>query len=819
MHRTRIKWLASFVASMVFSRTIVAGEYFDPGLLQAVNGGATIGDTSLLSQGYQPPGIYRVHIDVNGKPLLVSSIRFELNKEKQLIPCFSYKNYQKLGVDMRKIAAKSEDNELKNSCTPMEEQLPGAKASFDFSTLKLDVTLPQTILRDESEQGVPVQEWDDGIPALIAQYQLSGQQYINHGANTQDAVFANLTNGLNIGRWRYRNNSTISNDERWKSISSYVETAVRTLKGELTLGDASTPSEVFDSLRVRGMQLSSDDNMIPDGLTGFAPIIRGIAKSNARITVSDNGYTIYQRNVPPGPFVISDLASVSNGGKLEVTITEADGSQTHSTIAYSSVPQLLRAGQFKYSFVVGHFLSDDSAAISKPEIAQATLSYGLPLDATLYGGSQYQEKFTALSAGLGFDFRRFGGIALDATHSRARRENASEYNGDMVRLTWRNAIPESDTQLQLDNRYYRHDYLSFNDWANTQDLLQNNRKRREYNFTLNQGITAEHSLYVTLSRSENVDNSVSRSWQLGWNGALQRVSFSLALNMTRNESDPQWDKQLALTLSLPLGAWFPASQPMVNYTATSGLQGDMTHQVGISGKVGDRQDLNWNTQLSEASQHGQRDTQSGSLGLDYQGKYGDMSATWNAERNQYVSWNASGSVVAHRHGVTAGRYSNNSLAVVAIPDASDVPLDGGQNIETDWRGYAIVPDLQPYRRNTLAIDTHASKELDFVSTSAQVAPTKDAIVLAQFTAIRGRKVVMTMKYRGDYLPFGTQARVEGSEEVYYVGDRGQVYLNAAPDSGEVHFSWGDKQSCSAPFTLPAKEGAKLPVAVLEMECH
>src|SRR5690606_28300148 len=133
--------------------------------------------------------------------------------------------------------------------------------------------------------------------------------------------------------------------------------------------------------------------MTPDQLTGFAPMIRGIAKSNARVTVRENGNIIYQRSVPAGPFVITDLSSVSNGGKLDVTITEADGSETHSTVAYSNVPQLLRTGQMKYSLSAGKYLSGSSGVEKKPEVLQSTLSLGLPLNTTLYGGSQFHEKF------------------------------------------------------------------------------------------------------------------------------------------------------------------------------------------------------------------------------------------------------------------------------------------------------------------------------------------------------------------------------------------------------------------------------------------
>lgn len=805
--------------SFLCSKIVLAGEYFDPGLLQSANGNTVIPDTSLLSQGYQPPGTYRVKINVNGKPSFVSDVRFELNDNKELIPCFSFQTYQKLGVDLKKITSKTEDNSVKNTCVGMQEQLPGTKADFDFSKLTLEISIPQTVMRDETLYGVPEEEWDEGIPALISMYQFSGQQYIHSTNDTQDSVFANLTNGFNLGRWRYRNNATLSNSDGWKSISNYVETAVRSLKGELTVGDASTPGDIFDSLMMRGVQLNSDDDMLPDQLTGFAPLIRGIAKSNAQVTVRNNGYIIYQRSVPPGPFVIQDLSSVSNGGKLDVTITEADGSETHSTVSYSNVPQLLRAHQIKYSLAVGRYLTNENSVEETPELLQAGLSWGLPFDITTYGGIQYREKYRALSLGVGLDLQRAGGIAVDVTKSQGQRGNSPEYKGEMLRLTYRNSIPETGTQIQLDNRYYRRDYLSFSDWADFETLFEDSRLKREYNLTINQSITDQHSFFITLARTANQDSTVSRSWQLGWNGSWETVSFSLAWSMTRNEGASDWDKQLALTLSAPMGSLFPSTQPMLNYSATSGLKGDLSNQVGVSGRVGDRQDLNWNTQVTYASQNGQSDTQSGSAGLDYQGNRGEFNVTYNADKNQYLSWNASGNVIAHKGGITLGRFSSGSQALISIPGAENVELGSNQNIRTDSQGFAIVPDLQSYHRNTLAVDPQTNKEVDFVSTSSEVIPTKDAVVLAHFKAIGGRKVVMTVSYKGQLLPFGAQARIEGNDNTWYVGDQGQTYLNAAPDEGTVNFSWGDKQLCSAPFTLPGKKSVKLAIALLDVECH
>lgn len=67
--------------------------------------------------------------------------------------------------------------------------------------------------------------------------------------------------------------------------------------------------------------------MLPSSMRGFAPEINGIAQSNARITVSQNGNVVYQTYVAPGPFSIKDLYPTGSSGNLQVNISEEDGSE------------------------------------------------------------------------------------------------------------------------------------------------------------------------------------------------------------------------------------------------------------------------------------------------------------------------------------------------------------------------------------------------------------------------------------------------------------------------------------------------------------
>lgn len=82
-------------------------------------------------------------------------------------------------------------------------------------------------------------------------------------------------------------------------------------------------------------------------------MIRGVALTNARVTVTQNGSRLDETTVAPGAFEIDDQYATGYGGNLLETITEADGSQRSFTVPYASVVQLLRPGVSRLNFVLG----------------------------------------------------------------------------------------------------------------------------------------------------------------------------------------------------------------------------------------------------------------------------------------------------------------------------------------------------------------------------------------------------------------------------------------------------------------------------------
>lgn len=125
----------------------------------------------------------------------------------------------------------------------------------------------------------------------------------------------------------------------------YLQRDITALTGQFVIGDSYTRGEAFDSLSLRGARIYNDDRMLPTGSTGYAPVIRGTANSNAKVSVVQSGNKIYETSVPPGPFEINDLSTTGYGNDLIVTVEESDGSKRTFTVPFSSVTQMLRLAQ------------------------------------------------------------------------------------------------------------------------------------------------------------------------------------------------------------------------------------------------------------------------------------------------------------------------------------------------------------------------------------------------------------------------------------------------------------------------------------------
>ena len=271
-------------------------------------------DLNILSRtDIQMPGEYEVTVRVNSQNAGKYSLNF-VECDNTLCPELTLPLFRELGV---KVAAIPGLKSLGDSdvITQINDVLPGADAQFDFDKAVLNLSIPQAAMDNSARGYIPPEQWDDGLPMLFASYSASGAENRNRRTGGHESSqYVNLRSGANYGPWRLRNSSYYQRNNsinQWKTLQSWLERDIRSLRSRLVMGETSSPGLIYDSFSFRGASLASQDSMLPDSMQGYAPQIAGVAVTNATVEIRQNGNLLYQTYVSPGEFVINDLYATS----------------------------------------------------------------------------------------------------------------------------------------------------------------------------------------------------------------------------------------------------------------------------------------------------------------------------------------------------------------------------------------------------------------------------------------------------------------------------------------------------------------------------
>ncbi|EMJ2323483.1 fimbria/pilus outer membrane usher protein [Salmonella enterica] len=819
--------LALFVSAALLPLTASARSYtFNAAL---IDGGKGNVDVSLFNEGLQLPGTYNVTITVNGNTVDSNvAVPFHLagdNGKRSLHPCLTTAQLTRYGVDISGYPALSADAQCADP-----EVIPQATADFDFNRQHLSLVFPPQAMLPVLKGIAPESLWDDGIPALILGWDASTQhsEYRGPWSYRSDSNYIRLQPGLNLGPWRLRNASTwqksSSRPGEWQSAYIYAERGINRLKSRLTLGESYTTGNVLSSVPFRGVMLASDENMVPYDQREYAPVVRGIARTQARVEVKQNGYTLTSTTVPAGPFEINDLPSVGSNGDLQVTVVESDGSRQDFTVPYTVPAMALRRGYLKYSIAGGQYRSSQDNVKTAP-VMSAELAYGLPWDLTAYGGVQTAEHYQAGAAGLGIMLGAWGAMSVDITQARSQRYAETWQSGQRWRLRYSKTL-ESGTSLNMASEEYASEGYSglsetLNTWCDSDNGCGRYHGYRSLQQKNRTSVYLSQSLgrmgYLSLNGSRQTyhnDRSGNSSWGAGYSTSLWGRAY-LSLNWSRNQRTDRhgWttnDSMTSLYLSLPLSGWSSANPVYATYQMNSRAHGDASHELGMYGDTLDRR-LHWDVRERYRDGAGD-DKTSSALYLDYRGAYGEMTGNYNYSRHQKLSGGGlKGQLVVSADGVTSGQPSGDTMALVGAPGVSGAPVGGWPGVRTDFRGYTTLGYLTPYQKNDISIDPSTLPADAAVSqTSVSVVPTKGAVVKAAFRTSVGKRLLLTLTGGdGKPVPFGAVAAVEGRENSSGItGDGGRVYLTGVPEDGKVTVRWGQGQSqrCTADIHVPEQAG-------------
>lgn len=764
--------------------------------------------------GYIMPGTYSMVVRVNKTELPTTSITFlaSENDKNDSIPCLTADIVKQLGL--KEGSFKKLTWWHNGQCVAMES-IPGMTTNGDLSQSALYISIPQIYMEYSSDTWDPPSRWDNGVPGLLFDYNINvDKNDSNDGESTQD-ISGTGTAGANLGPWRLRadwqyqnNTSDEQSSEDTKALQwtrYYLYRALPSIQSKLTMGQNTMASQLFDNFQYMGVNVATDDSMIPPNMRGYAPEINGVANSNAKVTVSQQGRILYETRVAAGPFSIQELSD-SVSGKLDVKVEEQNGDVRTWQVDTASIPYLSRPGSVRYSLTAGR-PTDWNRNPQGPIFASGELSWGITNGWSLYGGILASDGYQAASLGVGRDLLSLGAVSVDVTQSHASLTDGEDLSGRSYRLSYSKRFDDYDSEITFAGyRFSEKTYMSMsqyldsltddvsNDYGSGADkemyTITLNKQFKDLGFNIN--LSYGHQTYWDRAPNENWNLAIARYFDVGdWK------NINVSLNGYSNSNYGQRDKGMYLSVSVPVGE---------------------NNTLSYNGATGDNasQSLGWSSRLG-SNDSVQINAGKGSYGEgEFSGYYtheGDIakstvSGSYQQGIYSSVGLSATGGVTLTPYGTALHRVNvpGGTRLMLDTEGVSGVPVSGnGSPVKSNIFGKAVVSDVNSYYRNTAQVNvSDLDDDVEAVTSVVQDTLTEGAIGYKVFEVVAGHKLMGVIKQPdGSAPPFGAIVKKNG-HQTGIVGDNGEVWLSGVEPNGQMNVSWDDGDQCriSFPPVLP-----------------
>ncbi|KNC12041.1 fimbrial assembly protein [Klebsiella sp. RIT-PI-d] len=775
------------------------------------------------------PGQYKLEIYSNQKKVDSWPVRFvAANNEQGVNACLTPEMVIRFDVDTSKLP----ENWQSTPCLILPDLIPGATVKYNQEDERLDVTVPQAMLLNTPEGYISPELWDNGVPALTASYSISASSthYREPQQETANYGYGNLLTSLDLGAWRFTTydsahmqNNGQGND--YEHIQAYAERAIASWQSQITLGDLSTTGDFFDTTGIRGVRLSTDDRMLPDSVRNYAPIVRGMANSNATVTIKQAGNTIYEKVVPPGEFAISDLYATGYSGDLEVTVKETDGKQTSFVVPYSSVPQLLREGYYRYSFVAGNIrntnLSED------PSLIESTLQYGLMNNLTGYIGGQnaFDGDYMALMGGLAVN-TWLGAVGIDVTRSFVDFDDMPETGScgrfcDMsLRISLSRNMVETGTNFSLIGyRYSSKNYYSLSDAINLKQAIESgqqdanpDRYRERLEANINQMLPdGWGSFYVSgfvgNVWNEKLSHTDKSNFTLGYNNQFGSTNWGISVSRTDNDEGGH-DDTIYLNVSLPLGHRY---EKKAHLTANLSYNSDEANfRTALNGSAGEYSQLGFGGYFSQSNTP---DTNFG-MNLSWTGDSATTGMSYSQSRDSFMGGiNINGGIVAHPGGINFAPLLSDTIGIVEAKGAEGSHIYPDSRAVIKDNGYGIVSYLTPYKYNDVFLDPKGTAmSVDVDDTRRKIVPTAGSAVLIKMGTQQNKQMLVYFQHdQNESIPFGASINDAELKNIGIVGQGGMAMIPLNNGSNTFVIQWNkdkQKRQCTVNYQYKAKEKAE-----------
>ncbi|WP_235212746.1 fimbria/pilus outer membrane usher protein [Burkholderia paludis] len=694
------------------------------------------------------------------------------------------------GADLRTIGFATDRLGIADATTIDLDTIPGLRYRYDVARQSVDLQMPDTLRRPHAidSRALPPTQAATASRGIAINYEAYAQTL----GNRQFSFYTDVRYFDPDGVFDTTGTASFYNGQRhYTRFDTSWSRSDPARPSTIQVGDAISGSLAWTrSVRLGGFQWRSNFALRPDLVTFPIPSLAGSAAVPSAVDLYVNNVRQYSGNVPSGPFIIRDVPGITGAGQATVITHDALGRTVATSVPLYVDTRMLSAGLSSYSFEAGFLRRNYGLASfdydTRPAVS-GSLRRGLGDALTVEGHAEATGG--VVNAGVGALLRLgYAGVVNGAIAGSAGR-----YPGTQVSVGYQLIEPRFSLNAQTIRAFGRYGDLASGEGSTVPaatdqatlalPFLGRQTLSLSYiGFRLPQGPSARiGTVSYTLNLGDLASLSVTayRDFaQQGANGAFVSLNVGLGHNTSINATAGRQRGQS-------------------NYTV------DASRPPDYDGGWG------WGVQTGGTGAVPYRQAQ-----LRYLGRAGEVIAVaQNIDRQSGGSLDVSGALVLMDRSLQVSRRIDDGFALVSTDGVAGIPVLHENRVigTTDRAGHLLVPDLNAYQNNQVAIDAmKLPADARIARTSMTIVPQAQSGVVAHFGVTRYRAAsVVLHDAEGRPLPAGAHVHHVESGMDTIVGYDGLTFIDELKDDNHLAVDDGT-QRCVAEFAFTAPGNGTLP---------
>ncbi|OAJ52020.1 fimbrial protein [Paraburkholderia ginsengiterrae] len=637
------------------------------------------------------------------------------------------------------------------------DQIPGLRYHYDAASQSIDLQVPDAIRKPYAVDTRELTRTPNATASrgflinydAFAQTQTNAQlalwseeRYFDPAGVLSNAGIAYLYRDLHHyvrydTSWSMSNPTTLSTTQFGDTISSSLDWS--------------------RSIRIGGFQWRSNFALRPDLVTFPVKALAGTAVVPSAVDLYINNVRQYSGNVPSGPFIVNNVPGITGAGEATVITHDALGRTISTTLPLYVDTRMLAAGLSSYSFEAGFLrraYGIDSFSYDPNPAVSATARRGMSDSLTVEGHAEATGGL--VNAGAGALVR----IGMAGVINGSLSASAGKLSGTQVGLGYQLIEPHFSIDAQTLRAYGNYGDLAARD--GTPVPTATDRVTVALPFFSRQTLSLSYVGYRFPGIPASRIGSLSYTLNFG---NLASLTLSTYKDFLQHGT-----QGVFLTASFGLG-----NNTAIN--ASVGRQnGESTYNINAQRPPDYAGGWGWGVQAGGSGAVPYRQAQA-----QYLGKYGEVTTlAQDIDRHAGASLDVTGAIVLMDRTIAPARRLDDGFALVSTDGVAGVPVLHENRVigTTDRGGHLLIPDLNAYQHNQVAIDSMTlPADARIATTSMDLVPESHAGVLAAFQLSRySAASVILRDPDGKLLPPGTRVHHVESGADTIVGYDGLTFI-------------------------------------------